>query len=123
MGSSMYLKGSLGMSMNIKCITPKMRAMADNGEYTISREEAEAIHKRNKANKQKQAFRKTVHDTTCEKLSKLIHSPITMELIESCTDFTVLRNGFSIKCIEKATAPVILLRTRKGAQYTFRVVK
>ena len=45
----MHQKGNLGISMNMKRITPKMRAMAGNGEYTVSKDEADKIRQRNEA--------------------------------------------------------------------------
>ena len=119
----MHQKGNLGISMNMKRITPKMRAMAGNGEYTVSKDEADKIRQRNEANKRKQAFMKAIHEITREGLSKIIGSPITMEIIKSCTDFTRIRNGYSIKYIEESVTPVIQLRNRQRQQYTFRVMK
>lgn len=123
-----HYKGETGVSMNVHYITKEMRKKAGSGKYGLSKEERKEIKQRNKEHtatyKAHKEFLNTVHETTCELLSKELNTTVTMAAIKRCKSFRNIGNGrLKIKYVEGDEQPIIKVKRQKGSTYTFKVIK
>lgn len=118
-------KGIKGCRFGWEPIKGKCTRYGSN-HYHLTKEEKEKVRKQNEFNKQmydeKKKKRKTIYDTSFQKLSAELETNITIEMIEKCDIYRRYGNGkYAIKCVDKENC-LIRLKNKNNRSFNFRII-